>query len=349
MKKVIITGSNGYIGSQLVSRLVNKYTIISVDKEMYHNEFHRVDKGWWVHYPVSVAEFIKKHAQEHKDAFAIIHLSGLSNDPLADFNLAANMEYNYHDTVRMVDWAVEHNTERFLYASSASVYGMAEDGPLTENGYLNPASNYSKSKHDSEHYLLAMHEVHEDSFRPIIFRKATVMGVSERMRFDLVVNTMVKDAYRYNTINLYGGGENWRPLININDVVSAYEHALDMVNEEYLIRSNAPIYNLLHKNYRISELGLYVAHIMNKDWNRRIYVNADYDKPKDVRNYRLCGNKYEMGMKRKNEIGVRETVSNIMHWIQQNNPDFDDPKYYNIKYILETEKWAKKLGVKYIL
>ena len=118
-------------------------------------------------------------------------------------------------------WFIMNKIPRFIYASSASVYGSNDSQILNESCHVEPYSNYGKSKKHAEDYILT---ASKHGFQPVILRKGTIMGVSPRMRFDLVVNSMVVSAMRFGKIVLYGGGESWRPIVSVDDVVSIYRY-----------------------------------------------------------------------------------------------------------------------------
>lgn len=350
MKKILITGAAGYIGSALTRSLIrdpNNYLIL-VDKGMYGYEGYEAIKGYYkgdrrCFHNVSVTSFLQSYMPQYEGIDVVVHLSGLSNDPLADFDVNANHELNYKDTVKLVDECIKRKIPRFLYASSASVYGMTDDAIVNESSRLNPTSHYAHSKYESEKYIDHHGFVCSD-FRPVIFRKATVMGSSPRMRFDLVVNTMIMNALRFKEIRLTGGGENWRPLIHINDVIQAYTMFINMHDEKYLRCSNNT-YNLVHKNYRISELGLWMGHLFGDS----VKVKPDYSSEKDVRSYRMSGNKIKMACGFEAELGVSYTFNEIDTWITTNKPNFEDPIFYNIRWIKACERAANIMKIKFDL
>ena len=211
---ILITGGCGFVGSALVKRLC-QFDVRVWDSGMYGFGESKPKYPFKLGYMIN-PDYINVHDLDNVKI--IIHLSGLSNDPLANFDAKANDRMNYEDTKDLVDMAIERGVPRFIFASSASVYGLCDDKISKETDEVDPDSNYAKSKRKAELYILEMAAKHKD-FRPIIFRKATIGGISPRMRFDLIVNSMVKSAMTVGKIFAFGGGENWRPIIDIDDVV----------------------------------------------------------------------------------------------------------------------------------
>ena len=331
---ILITGCAGFVGSKLFEslnkELKNPYMLLGIDKGMFGGNFGEDIRKQ------TVIDFIKTCDFGDKIK-CIIHLSGLSNDPMADFSPEANEKMNYEDTVKLVDFSMMNRIPRFIYASSASVYGSNDSQILNESCNAEPYSNYGKSKKHAEDYILT---TSKHGFQPVILRKGTIMGVSPRMRFDLVVNSMVVSAMRFGKIVLYGGGESWRPIVSIDDVITIYKMFVTMDDEKYMC-CQGNIFNVVHKNYRISELGLWIGSLMN------VPVVADYEQKRDVRSYRISGDKLQGSTEFVSEIGVKETVKEIVAWIKENNPNFDDPIYDNLRWIKNCQKVCDCLGIKY--
>jgi nucleoside-diphosphate-sugar epimerase len=259
----------------------------------------------------------------------------LSNDPLADFNLEANRKLNTLDSINLAHVCADQKVPKFVFASSASVYGMEDDKLSHESDHVYPYSNYAKSKREAEVAFLEMHGLH-----PVILRKGTVMGVSPRMRFDLVVNTMMKEATQFKKIRLLGGGENWRPLVDIRDVVELY-HSIIMMSQDEYDKVSGNIYNVVGENFRISELGLRIGSLLD------VPVVPDYSLPRDVRSYRLDGGLAEAKLHFKPQHKLVSTVRDIEGWIRSRSPDFEDPIYYNIKWIKACQRVCNIIGHDY--
>ncbi len=167
----------------------------------------------------------------------VINLSGLSNDPTAEFNPEANWEMNALATETLGQACVERGIERYVFASSCSLYDGMPPGMHAEEAPIEPRAAYATSKRYGEEKLI---ELAAQGLCPVILRNGTVYGWSPRMRFDLVVNTFVKDALLSGALKLHGGGWMWRPLVDICDcadaMIAAYEAPAEKVEGRDLQR-----------------------------------------------------------------------------------------------------------------
>ena len=250
---ILVTGGAGYIGAVLVRELLERGEKVRVfDKLYFGSEPLEEIKNKIELVPGDVRQFPESALDNVK---AVIHLGSLSNDPTAEFDPKANNEINFEGTMRVAEGCKRHGVERFTFASSCAIYGFHVDGIADETFPTNPQSEYSQSKLDAENGLKSLVD---DSFSPVIFRQATVFGFSPRMRWDLVVNTMTMDAFDKGRIHVYCAGDNWRPLVDARDVASAHISAMKADKNKVA----GEIFNLVHKNYRILELGHWIAEII---------------------------------------------------------------------------------------
>ena len=174
----------------------------------------------------------------------MIHLAGLSNDPTAEYDPEANWQMNAVATEALGRACLERGIERVVFASSCSLYDGLPPGMHDENALIEPAGAYATSKRYGEEALLALVD---KGLCPVILRNGTVYGLSPRMRYDLVVNTFVKDALLQERLMLHGGGWMWRPLVDVDDVSDAIIAALEA--PDHVVRGE--IFNVLHSNYQI--------------------------------------------------------------------------------------------------
>jgi nucleoside-diphosphate-sugar epimerase len=150
---------------------------------------------------------------------AVIHLAGLSNDPMGELNPGLTYEINLEGTLALARLARDAGAARFVFASSCSIYGAAGGAEaLDETAALEPVSAYAVSKARSEEGLLAMAG---DDFSPVLMRNATAYGLGSRPRFDLVVNNLGGWAYTTGVVRVMSDGTPWRPLTHIEDIALA--------------------------------------------------------------------------------------------------------------------------------
>jgi nucleoside-diphosphate-sugar epimerase len=180
---------------------------------------------------------------------AIIHLAGLSNDPLGDLNPELTLDINHVASVRLAELAKRAGVTRYIFSSSCSYYGAGGEDLLTESAPFNPVTPYGLSKVYVERDVSALAD---DDFSPTFLRNATAYGVSPRLRFDLVLNNLVAWAMTEGKIFLKSDGMAWRPLVHIRDISRAMIAALEAPRE--LIHNE--VYNIgrTADNYLIRDL-----------------------------------------------------------------------------------------------
>ena len=332
MKNILVSGGAGYLGSLLVYELVERnYSVTVVDKGYFGFDSLNGVKERIKLSKLDFLTFAKKNDLGEFDA--VCHLGGFSNDPQADFSPEGNLKVNRDEAIEFFNKCVDDQVGKFIFASSAAVYGFDDTQELTENHSVDPKSNYAISKLQAEEGMWAR----KDEIQLAILRQGTVMGCSPRQRYDLVVNAMMKDAFSKGIVNVFGGGEIWRPLINVMDVALAYIKII--ANDDF----ESDIFNLLYKNYRISELAHRVVHSIikcNSDYEGAIHINMDYDAPSDVRSYALSGKKIKDKLGIVPTIDIAETVRMFLYNFEKDNcVDFGNPIYYNIDWI--------KMGTKF--
>ena len=279
--RILVTGGAGYIGSILVPRLLERGHQVRV-----------VDRMFWglPHYAgLPGVELVNADVRRLPEGVfdgidAIDHLAGFSNDPTAEFSPEANWQMNAVATDAIAALARQSGARRLVFGSSCSLYDGAEDADtvLDESAALAPRGAYATSKRYSEEALLS-HAGHD--FEPVILRQATVFGPSPRMRFDLVVNSFVKDALVRQRLILHGGGRMWRPLVAVDDLAEAHVACLEAPSE--LVAGET--FNVVGANYQVRELAEVVAAALVR--LGKPVALEDGPLPKIVRNYRCSGEK----------------------------------------------------------
>ena len=230
---ILVAGGAGYIGSILVPKLLERgYRVRVLDRLLFGEEGLAPVREELELVVADVREF-PSDALDGIDG--VINLSGLSNDPTAEFNPDANWEMNAVATETLGQACVQRGIERYVFASSCSLYDGMPPGMHAEDAPIEPRAAYATSKRYGEEKLI---ELAGEGLCPVILRNGTVYGWSPRMRFDLVVNTFVKDALLSGALKLHGGGWMWRPLVDICDCADAMIAAYEAPAEKVKARSS---------------------------------------------------------------------------------------------------------------
>ncbi len=180
---------------------------------------------------------------------AVIHLAGLSNDPLGDLNPELTYEINHAASVRLASLAKEAGVTRFIFSSSCSNYGAGGENFLNEESQFNPVTPYGISKVRVEQDVA---KLADSNFSPTFLRNATAYGVSPRLRFDLVLNNLVAWAFATGRVYIKSDGTPWRPIVHIEDISRAFIAVLHAPRE--VVHNQAFNVGRNEDNYRIREL-----------------------------------------------------------------------------------------------
>jgi nucleoside-diphosphate-sugar epimerase len=250
--RVLVTGSEGYIGAVLRDVLLDRgHEVVGVDAG-YFNEcnFHKA--------PTSIPLVDKDIRLVEEDDLAgfdaVMHLAALSNDPLGALDGGLTESINTTATLRMARLAKGAGVGRFIFSSSCSMYGEGASTGLTEEASFNPQTAYARSKVDVEAGLRAMAD---DSFSPTYLRNATAFGLSPRFRFDLVVNNLTGWAFVGGKVVLQSDGSPWRPLVHIRDISKAFACALEAPRDA--IHNEAFNVGATDNNFQIATVARMVA------------------------------------------------------------------------------------------
>ena len=273
--RVLLTGHKGYIGTALAPMLLDAgHDVHGLDSDIFSRCTYGDD-------PKSIPETIKDirdvTIDDVKGFDAVLHLAGLSNDPLGDLNADLTYEINHRASVRIAELAKEAGVKRFIFSSSCSNYGAGGDDLLTEDGDLNPVTPYGKSK------VLVEQDVSrlaDNTFCPLYLRNATAFGVSPRLRFDLVLNNLVAWAYTTGAVRLKSDGTPWRPIVHIEDISRAFVATLHAPTDK--VYNRAFNVGVPGENFRIRE----IAEIV-RDAVPNSEVSFAPDASPDKRNYRV--------------------------------------------------------------
>jgi nucleoside-diphosphate-sugar epimerase len=322
--RVLVTGGAGYIGSILTEKLLAQGYAVRV-----------LDRLYWGREPLGDAlekvELIHGDIRGLKDDWldgidAVIHLAGLSNDPTAEYDPEANWQMNALATEQLAKACKRRGIERFTFGSSCSVYdGLPPGTDYAEHHELNPKGAYAEAKYYAEGKL---EELADERFCPVILRQGTVFGFSPRMRYDLVVNTFVKDALQKGQLKLHGGGWMWRPLVDVTDTAQAHIVCLEAPADKV----RGEVFNVVQNNYLIRELAMMVAGTLRID-NRDVQLE-EVPAPPRTRDYRCTNEKMSRITGFTPQTTVLQSISHMLESINRNGyTQFDHPRYYNIAWM----------------
>ncbi len=273
--RVLLTGHKGYIGTVLGPMLEQAgHDVHGLDSDLYRRSSFGSEPR---HFQETIKDIRDVEKSDLKGFDAVLHLAGLSNDPLGDLDPDLTYDINFRASVRLAEMAKEVGVPRFIFSSSCSNYGAAGDDVLTEESELNPVTPYGKSKVMVEKELT---KLASSTFSPVYLRNATAYGVSPRLRFDLVLNNLVAWAFTTGKVHLKSDGSPWRPLVHIEDISRAFLTVLNAPKEK--VHARAFNVGVAGENFRIRD----VAAIVRDTVLGSELSFADGASP-DKRNYRV--------------------------------------------------------------
>jgi nucleoside-diphosphate-sugar epimerase len=288
--KILITGNLGYVGPQVVQRL----------RESREGAWiGGLDAGFFAHCLTGASAVPERllDAQYFTDVRAtppeilegvdaIVHLAGISNDPIGNAFEEVTLAINHRATVALAAGAKAAGVGAFIFASSCSIYGQADDAPRDEESELGPLTAYARSKALAEADLA---ELADESFTVTCLRFATACGMSDRLRLDLVLNDFVASAIAAGRIDIMSDGTPWRPLIHVSDMARAIDWAIgrsassDDASSYLAVNVGTDVWN-----FQVRELAEGVARALPG-----ITVSVNPDAVPDKRSYRVNFAKFE--------------------------------------------------------
>lgn len=258
--KVLLTGHRGYIGSVLAPMLLERgHEVIGYDSDLFAS---CTFTGALVEVPGLTKDTrdatLADVSPEGLIGFdAVIHLAGLSNDPLGDYRPNLTGEINYEASVRLARLAKTARVPRFLFASSCSNYGASGQDFLDESSSFNPVTPYGESKVRVEQ---AVAPLADETFSPTFLRASTAYGMSPRIRFDLVVNNLTAWAFTTGEVHLKSDGSPWRPIVHVEDIARAYIAVLEADRQD--VHNEAFNVGQTTENYQIREIAEIVRDVV---------------------------------------------------------------------------------------
>ena len=318
MKKIFITGGAGYVGSKLVPKLLESgYEVTVLDLMIYgenvlddHKKLKKI-KG-----DIRNKNLLEKIIPGHD---AVLHLACISNDPSFELNPSLGKSINYDAFEPLVKVSVESKVNRFIYASSSSVYGIKNEKNVTEDMKLEPLTDYSKFKCGCEKIL---NSYKSDNFITTTIRPSTVCGYAKRQRLDLVVNILTNHAFHNKEIKVFGGDQ-LRPNVHINDMADSYLAVLDAPSKKI----NGEVFNVGFKNQSVNELANDVKEVIGSD------VKIIHTKSDDNRSYHVSSEKIRDVLNFNTKYTVKDAVSDLKNAFEKKSliNTFNDEFFFNIK------------------
>jgi nucleoside-diphosphate-sugar epimerase len=336
--RVLVTGTDGYIGTLLGPYLAERgHEVRGVDAGFYR-------AAWLYHGPPVLVETLNRDIRELTAADlegidAVVHMAELSNDPLGQLLPGVTHAVNHQGSVRLARLAKAAGVERFVYTSSCSVYGAAEEDVVDEESPLRPQTAYAECKTLVERDVA---ELADDGFSPTFLRNATAYGASPRLRFDVVVNNLCGLAWTTKEIRMESDGTPWRPLVHVLDICCAVACALEAPRE----RVHGEVLNVgdPEGNYQIRE----VAEIVG-----RVFPGCTVtvgDRGADARSYRVSFAKIHDVLEGfacawTAERGARELLD-VFSRVELTEDDFRSKRFTRLKqieYLLRTGQLDESL------
>ncbi len=317
MKKILVTGGGGYLGTVLVPKLLKKgYNVRVLDSFFFGN---------FLPYDHKSLEIVKGDirnekivAQSLKDIECVIHLACLSNDPSSDIDPELTKDINYIAGINLINLSRQSGVQRFIYASSSSVYGLKQEEKVTEDLPVEPISLYSELKIRVENYLFGLKD---GNFTSTAVRSATICGFSPRMRLDLLVNILTVSALANGAITL-DGGDQVRANIHIGDISNFY---MMLVEAEHALVHNQA-FNINDSNSSVLDMAKKVQSL--------IKCKLEYSNKIDPRSYKLDDTKARTVLGFKNIYSIEQAIKDIKKSFYEGRIRIDDINAYNIKKLL---------------
>lgn len=350
--KILITGNMGYIGPCLSKHLgqsLPNTKLIGLDIGYFANCL--TGDGIFPECRVDVQYFGDIRNFDPgllKGVDSIVHLAAISNDPMGNTFEQVTYDINYLASAALARKAKDAGVKSFVYASSCSMYGYAEDGARRETSPLNPLTAYAKSKVLTEK---AIEKLADDEFKVTSLRFSTACGMSDRLRLDLVLNDFVAGAVASGKITILSDGTPWRPLINVKDMARAIEWA---VQRDRACGGDFLAVNVGSDgwNYQVKDLAEAVAHVIPG-----VDISINKDAQPDKRSYKVCFDLFrELAAGYQPKVDLIGTVKELKDGLEAmgfRNENFRDSRFMRLKVLTRLREqgflngdlgWADKNG-----
>jgi nucleoside-diphosphate-sugar epimerase len=340
---VFVAGGAGYIGSVLVPLLLEHGHHVTVLDRLYFGDTLAGPRSRFPQALKVVRGDVRSFDRAHmKGVDAVVDLSGISNDPSCELAPELTRSVNVDGARHLASVAMEAGVKRYVFSSSCSVYGHGEGLGLTETSARHPVSLYARAKAEVEDFLRGASPARADAAGMDVctLRLATVFGLSPRMRFDLAINVMTKNAYIGRRIVVDGGGRQWRPFVHVTDVARAFELAVTapaakVAGQVFNVGSDAGNVQILNLAFRVRDAvpGTEVVH-------------APTDP--DLRDYNVSFDKVHRELGYRAEHTIEDGIREVLRALRDGALDPDERRWYTMKqyvFLREAEQAHKDLSL----
>lgn len=325
--KVLIIGNMGYVGPGVVKQLRQTYPqgkLVGYDIGYFANQLTNTEFLPEVKLDQQIFGDVREFPYEILEGFdSVVYLAAISNDPMGAKYEEITLDVNYRSCIKIAEQAKEAHVKSFVFASSCSIYGAADQYPKTETDTKNPLTAYARSKVFAEKEL---EPLADENFTVTCLRFATACGMSNRLRLDLVLNDFVAGAVVSKEINILSDGTPWRPLINVLDMGRAIDWAITRPQSKggqfLAVNTGSNIWN-----YQVKELAEAVAKVVPG-----CKVTVNQDAPPDRRSYKVNFDLFKkLAPDHQPVFDLKSTIEDLYESLT--NIGLKDPKFRESKYM----------------
>lgn len=335
--KILITGNLGYVGPGVIQRIRDSFPdafLIGYDVGYFAGCISNPDRLPETYLNLQFYADLRRFPEAVLEGVdAVVHLAAISNDPIGNLFEDVTTAINHHAGIELARQAKQFGVKRFVFASSCSMYGTADDTARTEDSQLKPLTAYARSKVTTENDLKRMAD---DDFLVTSLRFSTACGWSDRLRLDLVLNDFVACAVTSGEITILSDGTPWRPLINVKDMGRAIEWAAtrDDKNGGAFLAVNV---GSDEWNYQVKDLAEAVAKVIP---NTKISINKDAQP--DKRSYKVGFELFrKLAPKHQPQVDLIESIRELKEGLERirfNNADFRNSDFMRLKHLTRLQK-----------
>lgn len=339
--RIFVAGGAGYIGSTLVPRLLEQGHGVTVLDRFYFGDSLASAKARYGERLAVVRGDVRTFDPSLlRSVDAVVDLSGISNDPSCDLEPALTRSVNVDGATRLAVKAKESGVRRYVFSSSCSVYGHGDGPGLSETSTRRPVSEYARAKMEVEDVVLDLGRSTRGEMEVSVLRLATLFGVSPRMRLDLAINVMTKNAYVSRRITVDGGGRQWRPFVHVNDAARAFELALTGEQSQFA----GQVFNVGSDQNNIQILNL--AFRVRDAIPGTEVVHAPTDP--DLRDYNVSFEKIHRATPFRANKSIDDGIREVLGALRDGIVDPDDRRWYTLKqytFLRDAERAHRDLAI----